>query len=281
MDRSHHLQVRAHAAPRIAVLIPAHQGERTISRSLGSIAHQRLRGRVEVVVVCNGCRDATAARAEAWQAAYAQRQWTLTVVESPPGRNAAINAGEAQIDPSTALVIVDQDARLDPETLDALATVLNEEGRHFAAPIARVRPAGPLVDRYYRAWQQLPYVVDSPVTIGCYAMSGAGRGRRGQLPEGVPDDKFTRMQFTRAERAITSRGSYEVLPPDGFTALLAARRRYRTSNQALDRRCPELGVRARRERLTGIASWAFAPRHWVDGVVLATIHVLARIPVVN
>ncbi|HTU30454.1 MAG TPA: glycosyltransferase family A protein [Solirubrobacteraceae bacterium] len=278
MDRSDTLNGSASAAPRIAVVIPAHQGERTISRSLGSIAEQRWCGPLEVVVVCNGCRDATAERAVEWQAAFARRQWTLSVIESPPGRIAAINAGEAGVHPAAAVAIVDQDACLGPDTLDALATVLHDGDRHFAAPTVRVRSVGGIVDRYYRAWQRLPYVVDSPVTIGCYAMSGVGRRRRGQLPDGVPDDKFTRMRFTRAERAVTPRGSYEVIPPEGFTALLAARRRYRASNQALDRSCPGLGVRARRERLAGMASWACAPRHWIDGAVLVAVHVLARLP---
>ena len=50
-------------APSIGVIIPAHNGEETIHRSLSSIAAQEYDGSVRIAVVCNACRDETAAAA--------------------------------------------------------------------------------------------------------------------------------------------------------------------------------------------------------------------------
>ena len=47
----------------VSVVIPAHDEEAVIERCLGTLLADARAGEVEVVVVCNGCTDDTAARA--------------------------------------------------------------------------------------------------------------------------------------------------------------------------------------------------------------------------
>jgi len=93
----------------ISVVIPAHEEERWVAPTVASV-----RGTVpcEVIVVANGCRDATAAVARAHGA---------RVVETPvAGVSLARNLG-ARESTGDVLLFLDADTRLGAGTLDAVA----------------------------------------------------------------------------------------------------------------------------------------------------------------
>lgn len=89
---------------RLSVVIPAHNEERVIAGTLHAIAAQRPPVH-EVIVVCNGCRDATAARAGAGGA--------RVVVSNRCGVSLARNLGARHATGDT-LLFVDADVRLAP-----------------------------------------------------------------------------------------------------------------------------------------------------------------------
>jgi glycosyltransferase involved in cell wall biosynthesis len=89
---------------KLSVIIPAHDEERVIAGTLRAIDAQRPRVH-EVIVVCNGCRDNTAACARAAGA--------RVVVTQRSGVSLARNLGARHATGDT-LLFVDADVRLEP-----------------------------------------------------------------------------------------------------------------------------------------------------------------------
>ena len=87
---------------KLSIVIPAHNEERVIAGTLNAIRAQRPPAH-EVIVVCNGCRDATAARARAGGA--------RVVVTERSGVSLARNLG-ARLATGDTLLFVDADVRL-------------------------------------------------------------------------------------------------------------------------------------------------------------------------
>ena len=87
---------------KLSIVIPAHNEERVIGAALRAIRTQRPPAH-EVIVVCNGCRDATAARARAGGA--------RVVVTGHSGVSLARNLGARHATGDT-LLFVDADVRL-------------------------------------------------------------------------------------------------------------------------------------------------------------------------
>lgn len=99
--------------PDVSVLIAARDEERLLPGCLDSVAAQDLgAGRVEAVVIANGCADGTVGVARAWAAAHPDVP--LTLLELPQGNiSAALNAG-TDAARGRLCVIVDADSRMEP-----------------------------------------------------------------------------------------------------------------------------------------------------------------------
>src|ERR1700730_14723213 len=71
----------------VSVVIPSHNEEHVIGRCLQALTDGAQADELEIIVVCNGCSDRTAAIARTWPA--------TTVVElSEVSKSAALNAGD-------------------------------------------------------------------------------------------------------------------------------------------------------------------------------------------
>ena len=90
------------ADPELSILIAARNEEVLLPGCLASIAAQDAgAGRVEAVVIANGCTDRTAALAREWAAAHPEIP--CTVLELPEGNiSGALNAGAAAARGGTA-----------------------------------------------------------------------------------------------------------------------------------------------------------------------------------
>jgi hypothetical protein len=73
------------------------------------------------------------------------------------------------------------------------------------------------------------------------------------------DDKFVRLQFELAERRRLDTASYEVVAPEGFLALVRARRRYLRGNTELADQVPGACDVSRR---AGMFNFARSPARW-------------------
>ena len=197
------------------------------------------------------------------------------IVCTPPGRTKAFAAAEATLTDGPRLYL-DQDAVLSPYALRQLAAALRPEtGTLFVTLRPLVVPARSWITRaFYRTWLELPYVRKSPVSAGAYAVSAAGRARWTNWPALHSDDKFVRLQFELAERRRLDTASYEVVAPEGFLALIRARRRYLRGNTELAECFPEVWDISRH---AGMFDYARSPARWPYLLAFLTVYASAGI----
>lgn len=226
---------RSPRTPLASIVVPAHDEANVIARCLGSALADAAPGEFEVVVVCNGCHDDTAARARAAAP-------TATIVElATAHKAAALRAGDAT---ATAFprIYLDADVVVDTRTLRKVAAVLGgPDARVVAAP--RAVPA--LADRpwavraFYRVWTSLPFFGPGFVGAGLYALSAIGRRRFGEFPDLIADDGFARLIAAPSERETVD-ATFTFFPPRTLRAVLAVMTRLRAGRRQLRARFPEL-----------------------------------------
>ncbi len=216
-------EARGLATTVASVVVPAHDEEAVIARLLRALREGTEPGRLDVVVACNGCTDATAdvARAEG-----------ARVVEvATASKIAALDAGDGA---ATAFprVYVDADVVLTGATVERLAAALAEPGVLCVAPPLVAESAGRPwpVRSFYAVWPEIPYMRDRHVGSGVFAMSAEGRSRFDRWPAIVNDDLFARALFTRAERRVVGSEPFVVQAPYSTRALIKRRARVHAGN---------------------------------------------------
>ena len=210
-------------AASISVVIPAHNEEQVIARTLTSLLAGASAGELEIVVACNGCTDRTAQIAAGYDG--------VEVVEvAQASKAAALNAGDAR---ATAFprVFLDADVEVDIGTLRCVRDALRGVEARAAAPRLAVdlSRCSPAVAAYYTVWTSLPYVKAGLLGTGFYALSEAGRARFEVFPDVVADDLFVQRLFSSDERLVTE-GTFLVRPPRTLGSLLRSKTRVYAGN---------------------------------------------------
>lgn len=208
----------------LSVVIPAHDEERVLPRLLSRLADDRL----EVVVVANGCRDATADVA---------RAAGVRVVELAEGSKvAALDAGDAA---ATVFprAYVDADVEVDTAALLALVARLRRGPELVASPRLRLDLSGATwpVRAYYAVWELSSFRRRGHIGSGIYALSAEGRARFGSFPRVIGDDRFVQGLFAPTERVTVDEAEFVVRPPRTIGALLARGARIAAGNRELQR----------------------------------------------
>ncbi|NVK15720.1 MAG: glycosyltransferase [Rhodobacteraceae bacterium] len=211
--------------PRLSVLIPAHNEADYIRSCLQAVfASDPLPAGMtaEVLVLANGCTDATAAHARRTAVPIG---WELLVLELPEGgKLGALNAGDAAAR-GDILIYLDADVQVSPELIAQIAAALDSRAPRYASGRPQVPPARSLVTRAYaRLWMQLPFFSSGVPGFGVFAMNRAGRQRWGGWPDIIADDIFARLHFTPQERVQVA-ASYSWPMVEGFRNLVKVRRR--------------------------------------------------------
>lgn len=211
--------------PRVSVLIPAHNEAEYIGACLQAVfASVPLPAGMtaEVLVLANGCSDATAALA---RTATAPKEWELTVLDLPEGgKLGALNAGDAAAR-GDILIYLDADVRVSPALIAQIAAALNADAPRYASGRPRVSPARSLATRAYaRFWMRLPFFSSGVPGFGIFAMNRAGRQRWGGWPDIIADDIFARLNFAPQERMQVA-ATYSWPMVEGFRNLVKVRRR--------------------------------------------------------
>jgi glycosyltransferase involved in cell wall biosynthesis len=205
-----------------SVVIPAHDEASVIRRCLDALFEGFEPGRLDVVVVCNGCGDDTAARARS--SGHPVRVLELTTASKP----AALRAGDAAA-LAFPRIYLDADVVLP----GAAARVLLERLRAGAVagrPPIRYDTIGASapVRSYYRARSRVPAVLGSLWGAGVYGLSADGRSRFGEFPDVVGDDLWVDRLFDRGEIEIVDCTPVVVtVPRRARDLMLLLRRTYR------------------------------------------------------
>lgn len=208
----------------LSVIVPAHDEAGWIGACLGAVARSAGAGG-QVVVVANGCTDATADLARAQAPALAAAGWDMTVLETPAlGKPGALNAGDgAAVHPTR--VYLDADVTVSPPLLAQIAAALDTDTPRLASGTPQVARARSAVTRAYaRFWTRLPFVAQGCPAFGLFAVNAAGRARWGAFPAIISDDTFVRLTFAPAERVRVA-ATYAWPMVEGFGPLVRVRRR--------------------------------------------------------
>lgn len=210
------------ARRRGAVIIPAYNEAAVIERTLYPLSEAAAGGFIELIVVCNGCTDATADVARSIPGAK-----VLELVEG--SKPAALNAGDEAATLWPRLYL-DADIQI---SAGAVLAVLDRLAR---GDVLAARPdctydtdgASAVVRCYYRTRQRLPQHKTAMWGAGAYGLSAEGHERFGAFPMVTGDDFFVDNQFASHEKVVVpTEPSVVRTPADAKSLLAILRRSYR------------------------------------------------------
>ncbi|MEW2358221.1 glycosyltransferase family 2 protein [Spirillospora sp. NPDC029432] len=213
----------------MSIVIPAHDEERVLGRLLRGLLESARPGELDIVVVPNGCADATADVAASFGAA-------VRVVETPEAsKAAALRLGDAAARRFPRLY-VDADVELRTRDVRALAAALEHPGTLAAAPARRLAMTGRPwpVRAYYAVWTRLPEIRRGLFGRGVIAVGTEGHARLAALPRVTADDLAASLAFAPAERAVVGTAEVVVHPPRTFGDLLRRRQRAAAGTDQLE-----------------------------------------------
>lgn len=212
--------------PDISVVVPAHNEESVISRTLTALVSDARPGEAEIIVVCNGCTDATPEVVRQ----LAMPGVTLTeIVET--SKTTALNVGDG-LAGAFPRFYLDADITVSMSVLRAMADRLRSgELLAVSASTSHVVASGSRAVRsYYAIWSRLPAASTGLAGTGIIGMSAAGRARFDRWPALLADDKYADSLFAPNESARHGRGLVELAAPTSARALIERRARVHNGN---------------------------------------------------
>lgn len=258
----------------ISIIIPAHNEAGVIEQSLHALTEGVRAGELEVIVVCNGCRDATAEIARRFGE-------PLRVLEtSVASKSNALDMGDRAAT-GFPRIYADADVMLTLDSVRELAKAL-ESGEILAAAPAVDTVFIPntrwVVRAYYDFWMALPYIREGMMAAGVYALSEKGRLRFDRFPNLIADDGFIRAQFAPAERREVSSAVSVVRAPATLRELILIKTRSRLGFYELKQRFPELFLREAHTKDYGQAFRAILrqPRLWAGVFPYLWVNAVSR-----
>jgi glycosyltransferase involved in cell wall biosynthesis len=183
--------------PAVSVIVPAYNEEAGIERCLRTLLEGAHPGELDVIVVCNGCTDGTAAVARAIGD-------PIRVIETPiPSKTRAMNLGD-EAAMTYPRVYLDSDVLLSVEALRAVVAPLTGERLEASAPRMRfeVSESPWVVRAFHDVWTALPQVDAGLGGRGVYALSRAGHDRFGAFPDIIGDDLFVDWTVPHDRRTV-------------------------------------------------------------------------------
>jgi glycosyltransferase involved in cell wall biosynthesis len=179
-----------------SVVIPAYEEARVIRRCLDALFTRFAPGELDVVVVCNGCPDDTAALVRG--GGHPVRVRELRTASKP----AALRCGDEAAKAFPRLYL-DADVILPGLAARRVLQRLRSGALAARPPIRyETREASAPVRSYYRARSRVPAVLSSLWGAGVYGLSEAGRSRFGSFPDVVADDLWVDRLFSAEEVEI-------------------------------------------------------------------------------
>ncbi|GGH49085.1 glycosyltransferase family 2 protein [Microbacterium album] len=254
---------RGDGTPVASIVIPACNEASVIARTLWELATPAALGSLDVIVVCNGCSDDTAARARAFPG--------VRVVELPEGsKPAALNAGR-RLAVADTIVFLDADIALPAAAIPGLVRALRSPGTLAGRPPFEydTRGAGPLVRSYYRARSRMPATSGALWGAGVYALTREGAERVGPMPRITADDLYVDARLAPQEKARPPVPPVPVRVPRTGRSLLRTLVRVR-------RGPAQLGLDTGRATLAALVRTVTGPASGWDALVYAAFALAAR-----
>lgn len=258
---------------RFSIIIPAHDESAVIERCLRNVTRSLTADEAEIIVVCNGCSDATADIARAFEPMV--RVASLSTASKP----AALNLGDS-IATSYPRIYLDADIVVDSGVIRDLANLLANDSPFLAASprgTASLEHCGPLARSFYRVWTALPYFREGPFGAGVYAFSRRGRERFTSFPDIISDDGFARLNVHPTERGILESGTFTIFPPRSISGVLKINIRSRAGMYQLRSRYPDLFGNESTSALASLLEILRRPGLWHDAPIYLAVMLMASL----
>ncbi len=259
--------------PSASVIVPAYNEENVIGRCIESILLGARPGEFEVIVVCNGCRDATAGRARAFEG-----QGVRVIETDIASKTNALNLGDAAAS-AYPRFYVDADIQVTPQALRQVIRVFETNSQiKLSAPKARVdlSRSDLWVRSFYRVWTRLPYFSNSLIGSGVYAFSKEGRARFVEFPDIIADDEYARRMASPEER-LSADCEFVITAPRNLSSLVNIQTRARAGTYQLEQRFPELTENRGTTSATSVATIAKTPSMWLDAPIYLGVMFAAKV----
>lgn len=258
-------QERADDTTAGSIIIPAHNEEAVIRRTLRALAPAIESGSLEVIVACNGCTDGTAHAAGGHP--------NVRVLDlAEPSKPAALNAGDRAATRWPRMYL-DADIEISPGAVAAVFGALQNGGALAARPGLRYDTAGadPLVRAYYRARVRAASPEAALWGAGAYAVSEDGHRRFTEFPALIADDLWIDGQFADGEKLILPTTPAIVRTPRTSRDLAATLRRVQRGNA-------EVGGTTPGRTLRRVMGSVRGPLSAADALVYIVFALVARRP---
>ena len=262
--------------PIASIIIPAHNEESVIGRCLRSITEDARPGEFEIIVVGNGCTDATCDIASGFSSDV------RVLHSSKASKVAALNLGDRSASHFPRFY-VDADIEISADAIRGACRSLHQTGICAAAPRIAwdLGECNAWVRAFYRAWRLQPYFDNGRLGSGVYALNRDGHERLSRFPDVTADDEYVRRLFKPQERVTDFDHCFIATPPRTLRDLVRIKTRSRRGNQQLDRVCKNRPSRKWGRMLTFATRILIRPHLWITlpiytGVVLATSWNAAR-----
>lgn len=266
--------------PALSLILPANNEEAHIGACLQAVlASDSLAcdAPVQIVVVPNGCSDATAQIARSYQAKANARGWQLDVIELDQGSKiAALNAGETTA-LAPAFVYLDADVIVGPALLAQTADALDADDARYVSGQVQLSTSPSFATRAYGAFYlHTPFMRQCAPGCGYFAMNNAGRTRWADWPAIISDDTFARLNFAPDERRQVS-APYEWPLVEGLRNLVRVRRRQNAGVEEIEQRFPDLLKNDAKTRFTPAAIMNAAVRHPIGFLIYGIVALVVKI----
>jgi glycosyltransferase involved in cell wall biosynthesis len=211
----------------VSIVVPAHNEAAVIVANLRRLTDGSRPGEFDVVVVPNGCSDATAELARTVEG--------VRVIESPrPGKVNALHVGDAACQ-TFPRIYLDADVELTADSVRALAAAAGRPGVLACAPAMRLDLTGVrwLARRTHTVHDRLVGPNRALAGVGVYVLTEAGHGRVFPIPDILSDDGWVHGSFQPHERVVVREAVSVVKPARTVSAYLKRRIRVRAGNRQL------------------------------------------------
>lgn len=256
---------------RTTIIVPAHNEEGVIARTLSTVLEDATPAEFDLVVVCNGCRDRTAD-------VVRRRFATARVIElGEASKSAAINAG-LQTTVGSNVLLLDADVQISTHAARALTVALRTPGIEAAIGHMNVDDESSSwpVRAFYRVWKRSSYLRNGKFAAA-FALSASAVERIGQLPPIIADDTYLRRHFSTNSIAVVDAVSFRASAPRTLAALIRVRSRVHRGNRELDKLLPDSSRSATHPVRDHIREILRRPPLWVDLPWYLAVQVAARI----
>lgn len=255
----------------ISIIIPAHNEQMVIQRTLHSLVDGAGPAELEIIVVCNGCTDRTAEIARAFGG-------PVRVLETEiPSKSNALNLGD-QAARSFPRFYIDADIILSSPAVRAMAEELNSGRALAVAPRFEMELTGCswFVRAFYEINDRMPSSRDGIGGSGVYGLSPQGRARFSEFPSITADDGFIRCLFKPEERRTLLNHASVVFAPKRLSGLVKIKTRSHFGGFQLRQRFPELWQNRGASNGTSLKRLAKKPLCWPKLAVYGYVKIVAR-----